>query len=62
MRREVMTMMLKVGEGFVVVASVDVISRGNLGMVLGMCLHQALRTGLSLPFGLTSPSPGAGLW
>ena len=25
-------------------------------------LHQALRTGLSSPFGLTSPSPGAGLW
>ena len=26
-----------------------------------MCLHQFHRTGLSSPFGLTSPSPGAGL-
>ena len=44
------------------VASVDGISRGNLGMVWEVCLYQALRTGLSSPFGLTSPSPGAGLW
>ena len=47
---------------YVEVATVGAMSRDNLGTVWGECLHQALRTGLSSPFGLTSPSPGAGLW
>ena len=57
---------------YVEIATVDTMSRGNLGMVWGECLHQilrlgfghdslcvdfhhqALRTGLPSPFGLTS--------
>ena len=43
------------------VATVHAMSRDNFGMVWGDCLHQALRTELSSPYGLTSPSPGGGL-
>ena len=45
---------------YVEIGTVDAMSRDNLGMVWGECLHQALRTGLSSAFGLTSPSLEAG--